>query len=186
MTSTGWRALLLGLCACGLMGAAAWSALQGRSTAVTHLADAEDSATVERGMHLYRRHCASCHGRYLQGQALWQIRDKDAGRRAPAHDGSGHTWQHSDEGLFHMTKYGRFDTTPADAASFMPAFKDRLADADILAVIAFIKRRWPLGLRVSQAMLNPGQAGMPPNAANVAWRLPPTCMATLVRRTASP
>jgi hypothetical protein len=82
-----------------------------------------------------------------------------------------------------MTKYGRFDPTPPDAVSFMPAFKDILTDADILSVIAFIKRRWPLGLRASQATLNPGQAGMPTDASHGAWTLPPTCMATLVRRT---
>jgi hypothetical protein len=80
----------------------------------------------------------------------------DTGRRAPAPDESGHTWQHSDEALFHMSKYGRFDATPADAVSFMPAFKDILTDADILSVIAFIKRRWPLGLRVNaRAPLRP-------------------------------
>ena len=163
----------------------AWFALHARPP-LLHVAPAEDNASVELGKHLYRVHCASCHGRYLQGQPLWQVNDKDAARRAPAHDESGHTWQHSDESLFHMTKYGRFDATPADAVSFMPAFKDVLTDADILSVIAFIKRRWPLGLRVSQAMLNPGQAGMAPDASRVAWRLPPTCSATLVRRTSSP
>jgi len=184
-----FKAPLLGICvasAVGAVAASAWFAVHARPGPVVHLADAGDDSRVELGKHLYRLHCASCHGRYLQGQPLWQLNDGDAGRRAPAHDESGHTWQHSDEALFHMTKYGRFDTTPADARSFMPAFKDVLSDADILAVIAFIKRRWPLGLRVSQAMLNPGQAGMPAEASHVAWKLPPTCMATVVRRTSSP
>jgi S-disulfanyl-L-cysteine oxidoreductase SoxD len=180
--------LLFCLCAASILGAAAasaWFAVYARPAPVLHLADADDNTRVALGKHLYRLHCASCHGRYLQGQPLWQVNDRDVGRRAPAHDESGHTWQHSDEVLFHMTKYGRFDETPAKAVSFMPAFKDILTDADILSVIAFIKRRWPLGLRVSQAMLNPGQAGMPPDASDVAWTLPPTCMATLARRTGS-
>ena len=183
---TRFKASLFGLCVASTMGAAAasaWFAVYARHTPALHLADADDNTRVELGKHLYRLHCASCHGRYLQGQPLWQVNDKDAGRRAPAHDESGHAWQHSDEALFQMTKYGRFDATPADAVSFMPAFKDILTDADILSVIAFIKRRWPLGLRASQATLNPGQAGMPPDASHVAWTLPPTCMATLVRRT---
>jgi len=194
---TAFKSLLLGRCVAAAIGAcvastmaaaaaSVWLPALARPAPVLHLADADDNDRVELGKHLYRLHCASCHGRYLQGQPLWQVNDKDAGRRAPAHDESGHTWQHSDEALFHMIKYGRFDTAPADAASFMPAFKDILTDADILAVIAFIKRRWPLGLRASQAMLNPGQAGMPAAASRVAWRLPPTCRATLARRTSSP
>src|SRR5260370_38819894 len=73
-----------------------------------------------------------------------------------------------------MTKYGRFAAAPPDHVSYMPPFKDRLSDDEILAVIAFIKARWPLGLRVSQALLNPGYAGMPAQADQVEWRLPPT------------
>jgi hypothetical protein len=61
----------------------------------------------------------------------------------------------------------------------MPAFKDRRTDEPILAIIAFVKRGWPIGLRASQATLNPGYAGMPPEASRVAWKLPPTCRAAL-------
>jgi hypothetical protein len=64
----------------------------------------------------------------------------------------------------------------------MPAFKDLLTDQEILAIIAFIKRGWPIGLRASQAMLNPGYAGMPPEASRVAWKFPPTCRAALEQR----
>ena len=115
----------------------------------------------------------------------WQLNDDHAARRAPAHDETGHTWQHSDEAIFEKVKYGRFDAARTDLVSYMPAFRDSLNDADILAVMAFIKRRWPLGLRVSQAMLNPNYAGMPPDADRVEWRLPPTCMGG-VRRASSP
>ena len=114
-----------------------------------------------------------------------QLRDEHAARRAPAHDETGHTWQHSDEAIFEKVKYGRFDAARTNLVSYMPAFRDSLNDADILAVMAFIKRRWPLGLRVSQAMLNPNYAGMPPDADRVEWRLPPTCMGG-VRRASSP
>jgi mono/diheme cytochrome c family protein len=185
---TALRRLLIGLGVAGAVGAAAAGVGAARHVAaahLSHLADADDQAAVAIGQHLYRQHCASCHGRYLQGQPLWQINDQFAGRRAPAHDETGHTWQHSDEALFVITKYGRFDRAAADPPSFMPAFKDVLTDVDVLAVIAFIKRRWPLGLRVSQAMLNPGYAGMPADASQVAWKLPPTCMAGAVRRESS-
>ena len=44
----------------------------------------------------------------------------------------------------------------------MPAFEAVLDDRETLNVLAFIKARWPpIGLRVAQATLNPGHAGMP-------------------------
>jgi hypothetical protein len=119
-------------------------------------------------------------------QALWQLRNKDAYQRAPAHDESGHTWQHSDEALFQIIKYGWFESAPQNRPSFMPAFKDRLTDEQVLVTIAFIKRSWPIGLRASQARLNPGYAGMPPEASHVAWRLPPTCRAERGFKTVEP
>lgn len=139
-----------------------------------HLADADNRATVLQGRQIYQRQCAACHGRSLQGQPLWQLQDAFAGRRAPAHDQTGHTWLHADEDLFRMIKLGRFDE--AGPATFMPAFQDRLSDGDILAVIAFIKASWPVGLRVAQSTLNPGSAGMPAQAAEADWLFPPTCM----------
>jgi S-disulfanyl-L-cysteine oxidoreductase SoxD len=156
-------------------------ALRAPAMARAHFADAENADAVREGKKLYASHCAACHGRKLQGQLLWQVRDEFAGRRAPAHDQTGHTWQHSDEDLFAITKFGRLPTTPATAKSYMPAYADNLSDEQILAVIAYIKATWPLGLRVSQALLNPGYAGMPRNADTVEWRLPPTCQAALQR-----
>ena len=150
-----------------------------------HFADASDVALASLGKRVYGDYCGSCHGRNLQGQALWQLDDKFAGRRAPAHDETGHTWQHADEDLFHKTKFGRFAVEPADPVPAMPAFAAILDDQQVLAVLAFIKARWPLGLRVSQAMLNPGFAGMPTDANDVEWRLPPNCN-VLLRRQGTP
>ena len=91
-------------------------------------------------------------------------------------------WQHSDEEIFHVTKYGRLASGPPGA---MPAFEHRLEDYQILAVIAFIKARWPVGLRVLQAMHNPGLVGMPSDARDGAWQLPPNCNAVLRRSDAA-
>ena len=171
-----WRSIAASLTAAIVVG---WGAARVPPSAATHIADANDTAMVSRGKRIYAVHCASCHGRYLQGQPLWQLVDDYAGRRAPAQDETGHTWQHSDEDLFEVTKYGRFASAPSRYVSYMPAFRDELSDQQILAVLAFIKARWPLGLRVAQAMLNPGHSGMPPDAAEAAWTFPPVCKAIL-------
>jgi mono/diheme cytochrome c family protein len=161
-----------------IVAALAVVAIAGHATAASggaHFANADDAGLVAAGRAIYMPTCSSCHGRRLQGQALWQVMDRFAGRRAPAHDASGHTWQHSDEDLFHMTKFGRFSSAPAHAVSFMPAFGGHLTDRDILSVLAFIKSSWPVGIRASQAMLNPGWAGMPKDAGKSSWTLPPNC-----------
>ncbi len=84
-----------------------------------------------------------------------------------------------------MIKYGRFPTVAPDQPSAMPAFAETLSDREILAVLAFIKARRPLGIRVSQALLNPDEAGMPAGADAVEWRLPPTCNVLLQRQRAA-
>jgi protein SCO1/2 len=148
---------------------------------VTHFADADDVAKVAAGKLVYLHWCAGCHGRRLQGQPLWQLEDQYAGRRAPAHDQSGHTWAHSDENLFYMSRDGRFPSVSLSTPSYMPSYADSLTDEQIIEAIAFIKATWPIGLRVSQALLNPGNAGMPAAAADTEWTLPPTCTISVQR-----
>jgi mono/diheme cytochrome c family protein len=150
------------------------------STRITgHFANADEPAKVVAGNLIYAQRCASCHGKRLQGQPLWQLQDQYSRRRAPAHDESGHTWEHSDEELFHITRYGRFTSTPLNVPSYMPAFESILNDEQILDVVAFIKARWPLGLRISQSLLNPGYAGMPANTETADWTFPPTCLTSV-------
>lgn len=151
---------------------------QSGGAAGTHFADANDHASIVIGKRLYAVHCAGCHGRYLQGQPLWQLADAYRGRRAPAFDASGYTWRHSDEEIFRIAKFGRLGPGPATA---MPAFEHRLGDNQILAIVTYIKARWPIGLRILQAMRNPGLARMPIDAGNSGWQLPPNCNALLRR-----
>jgi mono/diheme cytochrome c family protein len=174
----------LGAVTLGIAAFRVWFAIVPPNPAIAHFADADDLGTVTLGKKIYMGHCASCHGRNLQGQPLWQLIDEYAGRRAPSHDETGHTWQHSDEDIFHMIKFGRFPSAPAGVISFMPPAEGVLSDREILEVMAFIKARWPIGLRASQAMLNPGRAGMPRQAKEGEWRLPPTCN-VLLRQSAA-
>jgi mono/diheme cytochrome c family protein len=164
-----------------MLGAASLGAAAISAPSPAHFADGDNVAAVANGHAIYETVCAACHGRNLEGQPLWQVDDQYAHRRAPAHDASGHTWMHSDEALFQMVKTGRFPDWPKDATSYMPAYGGHLSDGEIVAVLAFIKSRWPLGLRVSQALLNPGLAGMPKDADKVEWTLPPTCTASYQR-----
>lgn len=145
------------------------------SAETQHFADADSAALIASGKLIYRRACASCHGKRLQGQPLWQLKDQFEGRRAPAHDQTGHTWSHSDEALFHMVHNGRFPSMSATTLSYMPAFRNVLSTQQIVATLAFIKATWPIGLRISQSLLNPNNLGMPAHAAETEWTLPPTC-----------
>lgn len=65
-----------------------------------HFADTEDLAKVRQGKQIYQSRCAACHGRNLQGQPLWQMKDENLGRRAPALDQTGRAWTLSDDDLF--------------------------------------------------------------------------------------
>jgi S-disulfanyl-L-cysteine oxidoreductase SoxD len=180
----GWRviAVLVGGSAIFQPYAAGTPPMGSRSNqAPIHYADANDLAKVIAGKALYGPQCGSCHGKRLQGQPLWQLEDEYAHRRAPAHDQSGHTWLHSDEELYQMTRNGRFPAMKPGEISNMPAFRDSLTDEQMLSVIAYIKASWPVGLRIAQAMLNPGNAGMPVQAADTDWTLPPNCTISLQR-----
>lgn len=105
---------------------------------------------VQAGQEIYAANCASCHGASLEGQPDWRRR-LDTGRMpAPPHDESGHTWHHPDTDLFTITKLGVGAVVPG-YESDMPAFAETLSDADIVAVLAYIKSTWPERQRTFQA-----------------------------------
>jgi mono/diheme cytochrome c family protein len=105
-------------------------------------AGGERSAQIELGQRLYATHCASCHGADLQGEPDWQNPKPNGRMPAPPHDASGHTWHHSDEELFWITKFG-LSAVVSNYESDMPAFGNVLSDREIEAVLAFIKGTWP-------------------------------------------
>jgi len=117
-------------------------------------ADPDNAAQVNRGHRVYLSWCAECHGTRLEGQPNWQTALPDGGRPGPPHDETGHTWHHPDQLLFDITKLGGQPFSPAGYVNKMPGFGDRLGDADIWAVLAFIKSRWPDEIREKQAEIN--------------------------------
>jgi mono/diheme cytochrome c family protein len=126
----------------------------GRSTEAESGADAGNTGLVALGQRVYAKACASCHGANLQGEKNWTQRKPDGTFGAPPHDASGHTWHHPDALLFRITKEGGASVAPSGFKSGMPAFKDKLSDREIWAVLAFIKSRWPERVRTIHARIN--------------------------------
>jgi len=107
---------------------------------------------IALGQEVYAQNCASCHGANLEGQPDWKRRLQNGRMPAPPHDESGHTWHHSDQDLFDMTKLGVGGVVES-YESDMPAFGEILSDEDIAAVLAFIKSTWPERQRDVQARI---------------------------------
>ncbi len=103
-----------------------------------------NTAQVALGEKIYAQHCAACHGAKLEGQPNWRERLPSGRMPAPPHDESGHTWHHTDEVLFGITKEGLVPGkyAPPGYQSDMPAFGGTLSDAEIRAVLAFIYSHW--------------------------------------------
>jgi mono/diheme cytochrome c family protein len=117
--------------------------------------DVKNAEQVAQGKSLYAQECASCHGENLQGQTRnWRQRLPDGSLPAPPHDASGHTWHHPDEILFEITKFGRLKAARGPTQSNMPAFENKLSDAQIWAVLSYIKSRWPDTIQQRHDALN--------------------------------
>ena len=118
----------------------------------------DNLAVVDQGAVIYQQQCASCHGAELRGQPNWRQRDTNDLLPAPPHDETGHTWHHADDLLFEITKYGaaRVINDPT-YQSAMPAYENTLSDQEIIAVLSFIKSRWPDQERQWQDQVNTSQ-----------------------------
>jgi mono/diheme cytochrome c family protein len=118
-----------------------------------------DARKVAQGEKIYAQHCAACHGARLEGQPNWTTRLPNRRLPAPPHDDTGHTWHHPDPVLFAIVRNGLVPPyAPPGYESDMPAFRGKLSDDEIWAVLAFIKSHW------TQAVL-PTRAEMLRNAA---------------------
>ena len=106
--------------------------------------DTRDDAKVALGAKVYAQHCAACHGARLEGQPNWRERLPNGRLPAPPHDESGHTWHHTDDVLFGITKNGLVPGkyAPPGYESDMPAFGGKLSDDEIWAALSFIASHW--------------------------------------------
>lgn len=102
-----------------------------------------EARQIALGQSVYASNCAQCHGKQLQGQPDWQTPLANGRLPAPPHDASGHTWHHSDEVIFNVTRNGLKPYAGENYESDMPAFAGNLKDDEIRAAIEFIKSTWP-------------------------------------------
>jgi mono/diheme cytochrome c family protein len=116
--------------------------------------DPTDARQVAAGEALYRAHCASCHGANLEGQPDWRTRLPSGRLPAPPHDANGHTWHHSDAVLLQIVRDGPAFYAELGVESDMPAFGALLSEADMAAIIAYIKSRWPAEIQARQAQMS--------------------------------
>ena len=114
----------------------------------------EDTTVVAEGRDIYQQQCASCHGVNLEGQKNWRQRLPSGLLPAPPHDDTGHTWHHSDAVLFELTKLGPAAIAGRAYESAMPAYTEVLSDGQIIAVLSYIKSRWPESLQRRHDGLN--------------------------------
>ena len=131
-----------------------FQAMTARTDSPWQRVDATNAEQVAAGQMIYAQHCASCHGAHLEGQPNWKQPLPTGGLPAPPHDKTGHTWHHADQLLFKITKLGGQAVAGSDFQSNMPAFQGVLSDADIWAVLAFIKSTWPPQARAFQESAN--------------------------------
>lgn len=158
------RTLLAAAALIVVIAVAAWNLTRDQTTP----GDPRDADQVALGADVYAQSCAKCHGRNLKGEfgelseglgalseELGQLSEEFGklqelsadSQVAPAHDVSGETWQHSDDQLFEITKFGGERLSADGKVSRMPAFARKLDDTEIWAVIAFIKSFWPEGVQ---------------------------------------
>lgn len=111
---------------------------------------------VSLGKQIYQKNCASCHGVNLEGQVPdWQSPGADGRLPAPPHDDTGHTWHHTDQILFDITKLGVAKAANLkNYESSMPAYEGVLSDKEIVAVLSYIKNSWPEETRNRHDELN--------------------------------
>lgn len=115
----------------------------------------DDSRLTARGASIYAAQCASCHGANLQGQPNWRERGADGLLPAPPHDARGHTWHHPDAVLIRITRDGVAAVAgDPNYRTAMPVYRGQMSDEDIVAVLSWIKSRWPSDVQARHDQIN--------------------------------
>ena len=137
-----------------LVGGLVMAVFAGRHYAQTASNAASSAEVIEQGRQIYADQCASCHGAQLEGQPDWKTPLPSGRLPAPPHDAGGHTWHHPDDILFRIVREGTAAIVGGGYESDMPGFADLLSDAEIRAILAYIKSTWPPEIRARHDRLN--------------------------------
>ncbi len=129
--------VLLALAGCGDEGGNS-AALRGGLPVPEGVARNADPALLAQGEQVYRQHCAGCHAADASGDPNWRKRDADGLFPPPPLNGSGHAWHHSTEVLADLIRNGS-----PDGKGRMPAWRGKLSEQEITAVIAWFQSLWP-------------------------------------------
>lgn len=111
-------------------------------------------ADSDTGRALYVERCAACHGVNLEGQPDWRSPDASGHYPAPPYDETGHTWHHDDAMLIdYIARGGQavLDDMGVTFTSGIPGFGSMLSEAEIDAILDYIKSTWPDHIRDLQA-----------------------------------
>jgi mono/diheme cytochrome c family protein len=111
---------------------------------------------LSRGEQLYNANCLVCHSGATGGFMM---------DYPPKHNANGHTWHHPDcelkqvilNGGDEMTAMMRQMMNVPDSVARMPAWKDKLSNEEIDAILAFIKTWWAQDQREFQARITKQQ-----------------------------
>ena len=87
----------------------------------------------------YVNNCSSCHVINLEGPVKCRSKLPNGIFPAPPHDQPGHTWHHSDNYLFKITKYGVENFIGEIYPNNIPAYEKILLDGQIISVLSYIK-----------------------------------------------
>jgi len=100
----------------------------------------------------YNKWCAHCHGWAGDGQPRATIENAEqlGYHTVPRHDANGHTWQHPDQILFEVVKYGV--QAPTNLYP-MSSFDEQLTDEEIFGIIDYLKQWWTDDQRQHQSAL---------------------------------
>ena len=117
-----------------------------------------EDRNVANGQALYAEHCATCHGKNLEGQPNWRTPDESGVLPAPPHDETGHTWHHDNALLFEYTHRGGEAALALRGVvgftSGMPGFGEIITDDDIWDILAYIRSTWSERVQEVQAARN--------------------------------
>lgn len=97
-----------------------------------------DPQVLAQGERIFQANCAACHGAQAQGAPNWERPGADGKYPPPPLDGSAHAWHHPRSALRQVIKEGT-----VYLGGNMPAWGDKLSDAEIDAAIAWFQSRWP-------------------------------------------